>query len=106
MTGAPKSRASGSGKRAQPPVEKAGFLGPPEEVSAAEAPGRPRRSAGGDNHVPARLAELLRDLASRLAATDDQHLSRGQCLLVAVISTSIWGSSTGSILAASGRCGR
>jgi hypothetical protein len=35
--------------------------------------------------IPARLAELLRDLASRQAATDDQHLSRGQCLLVAVI---------------------
>ena len=80
-----KKPCLGSGERVQPPVEKAGFLCPPEEVSAAEAPRRPRRSAAGDNHVPACLPEFLRDLASRLAATDDQHLSRGQGLLVAII---------------------
>ena len=75
----------GSGKRLQPPVEEAGLLCPPQKVSAAEAPRRPGRPTASEHHVPARLIQILRDLASRLATTDDQHLSRGQCLFVAVI---------------------
>ena len=57
-------------------IEEAGLPKPPDDVPTANAAGHPRASTAGEEDLPPGLVQLLGQLASGLAAADDQHIAR------------------------------
>ena len=83
QVGAQPSRWCGEG--AEGGVEEAGLLEPGDDVAAAGPPRQPRRPPAGQEHLAARFAQLLGELAAGLAAAHDQDLARRQGCGVAVV---------------------
>jgi len=75
----------GEGQRGDRRVEEARRHHPPEDVAATDPAGSPRRPATGQHHLAARLAQLLRELRTRLATAHHQHVARRQRLGVPVV---------------------
>ena len=73
------------GQRAERQVEEGGLVQPADDVAAAGPPRRPGRPPAREEHVAARLVQLLSNLAARLAAADHQHSPRRKCRGIAVI---------------------
>ena len=68
----------GSGERRGCAVEESRLRCPPDDVATADPPRAPRAPAARDEYLAARFVELLRELAARLAAADDEHRAGGK----------------------------
>lgn len=66
-------------------VEVARRLQPPDEVAATQPAGRPRGLPAREDDVAAGFLQLLRQLAARLPAADDQDWPRWQAGRVSVV---------------------
>jgi hypothetical protein len=74
-----------SWKRIDRCVEETRLEQPPDEIPSADATWDPRCPTAGKHDIPSRFVQLLGDLASRLAASNDEHRSRRKRLFVAVV---------------------
>src|SRR6202171_4757079 len=66
-------------------IEEAGLDCPPHEIPVANAPRRPLTPAASEEHLPARLVQLLRQLAPGLTAADYHDTARRKRAGVAVL---------------------